>query len=330
MALPIPTAPFAMLLNPIVELFLYYNILPAPTYVIAEIVDVLLGVHVAQEDVAMRCLLQPDGQQRRDRHVRDGSRKQQLPRELHELVIARAAQAGAHPDEQKEQDDDLCAQHERSEPDDVAQNAEGQLVAAEEERGHDGARRDHVDVLCHEEERKLDAAVLRLETGDQFVLCFRQVKRAAVGFRQDADEEEREHQPQPAPFPERTGLLHQRDQAEAAGQDQDADQEDAHRQLVRDHLRGGAQRAEQGIVVVAAPAGQDDAIALDAGDGENPQETDADVGDGGHALGHGNDGPNDEGGNQRQNRRKHVDWLVHAVRDDLFLEDGFDRVGNGL
>ena len=55
-------------------------------------------------------------------------------------------------------------------------------------------------------------------------------------------------------------------QVHRAGLDHDADDREHERQLVRDELRGGAQRAEQRVLVRARPSGHqhaDDADRLD-------------------------------------------------------------------
>ena len=59
----------------------------------------------------------------------------------------------------------------------------------------------------------------------------------------------------------------------------DADEREAEGQLVADHLRGGAERAEQRELVVRRPAGERDAVDADGGDAEDDQQADVDVGD---------------------------------------------------
>ena len=68
-------------------------------------------------------------------------------------------------------------------------------------------------------------------------------------------------------------------EAEGAGAEDDADERETERELVGDHLRGGAERAEQGVLVVGAPAGEGDAVDADGGDAEDDEEADVDVGD---------------------------------------------------
>ena len=73
--------------------------------------------------------------------------------------------------------------------------------------------------------------------------------------------------------------VHDVAQAQRAGAEHDADQREAESQLVADHLRAGAQRAQQGILVVRRPAGERNAVDADRGDTEDHQQADVEVGD---------------------------------------------------
>ena len=76
------------------------------------------------------------------------------------------------------------------------------------------------------------------------------------------------------------GLLLDDDaQVERAGAQDDADEREAEGKLVADELRGGAQRAEQRVLVVRRPAGEGDAVDADGGDAEDDEQADVDVGD---------------------------------------------------
>ncbi len=66
---------------------------------------------------------------------------------------------------------------------------------------------------------------------------------------------------------------------EGPGAKDDADQREAESEFVADQLRGGAERAEQGILVVRRPAGERDAVDADGGDAEDHEQADVDVGD---------------------------------------------------
>ena len=68
-------------------------------------------------------------------------------------------------------------------------------------------------------------------------------------------------------------------QVERLGAEDDADQREAERELVADHLRGGAEGAEQGELVVRRPAGERDAVDADGGDAEDDEQADVEVGD---------------------------------------------------
>ena len=72
------------------------------------------------------------------------------------------------------------------------------------------------------------------------------------------------------PMPEVARLpVHDVHQAERPGHEHDAHHREAHGQLVGDHLGTGPQRAEQRVVAVGRPAGQDDPVQ---GDGPHGQE----------------------------------------------------------
>ena len=73
--------------------------------------------------------------------------------------------------------------------------------------------------------------------------------------------------------------IHDVAQAEAAGEDQHADQRKPKRDLVADHLRDGAQRAQQGILAVRRPSRQRHAVHADRSNAEDDQQADVDVGD---------------------------------------------------
>ena len=54
---------------------------------------------------------------------------------------------------------------------------------------------------------------------------------------------------------------------------------EADRDLVGHHLRGRAQRAEEGVFRVRGPAAHDDAVDAERGDGEEVEDADIEVGD---------------------------------------------------
>ena len=68
-------------------------------------------------------------------------------------------------------------------------------------------------------------------------------------------------------------------QVQRAHAEQHRDDHEADRDFVGHHLRGRAQRAEEGVFRVRRPAGHDDAVDAERGDGEDVEDADIDVGD---------------------------------------------------
>ena len=66
-------------------------------------------------------------------------------------------------------------------------------------------------------------------------------------------------------------------QAEAAGEHHHAHQRQAHEHLVADHLRGAAQAAEQGVLVVGRQAAQQHAVHRQGGHAQEKQQADIDI-----------------------------------------------------
>ena len=62
------------------------------------------------------------------------------------------------------------------------------------------------------------------------------------------------------------------------GKHHGADDREGQRDLVADHLRGAAQPAEQRVLVVARPAGDEQADHRQAEDGEEVDDADVEVG----------------------------------------------------
>ena len=113
------------------------------------------------------------------------------------------------------------------------------------------------------------------------------------------------------------------------------------RELVADHLRRGAQPAEQRILAVRAPAGEDDAVDAHRGDGEEHEDADVDVGRlqldllrqqpeevGGSPPRHDNEGG--EARRHRQDRRQREEHGIGGARLQLLLEEQLDDVGHRL
>ena len=119
-------------------------------------------------------------------------------------------------------------------------------------------------------------------------------------------------------MPSRDWLFHDHAEIERAGAQHDADQRQAERQLVADQLRRGAQRAEQGVLVVRRPAGKRDAVDADGRDAEDDEQADVDVGDLKEAeavvvdvgIAEGNDGDGDERAAKRDDGSEQIERLV--------------------
>ena len=125
------------------------------------------------------------------------------------------------------------------------------------------------------------------------------------------------------------------------GVEEDRGEGGAHRDLVGDHLRAGAQAAEQRVRRAGGPAGQHDAVDADRGHREDVEHRDRQVGQlhrgavaedrdlvAGRAEGDHRD--RHEGRDRRDDRRQDVDDLVGPLDDDVFLEHQLDAVGERL
>src|SRR5258708_10626704 len=67
-------------------------------------------------------------------------------------------------------------------------------------------------------------------------------------------------------------------QRERLGAEDDADEREAEGELVADHLRCGAETAEEGELVVRRPARERDAVDADRGDAKDDEKADVEVG----------------------------------------------------
>ena len=123
-----------------------------------------------------------------------------------------------------------------------------------------------------------------------------------------------------------------------AGAEDDADEREAEGELVADHLRGGAERAEQRVLVVRRPAGERDAVDADGGDAEDDEQADVDVGDLEEVdalvrvvtRAEGHDGDGDERAGERDDGRDDEERALDGERHQVFLEEELDAVGERL
>mmetsp|Transcript_5616 Transcript_5616/g.14224 ORF Transcript_5616/g.14224 Transcript_5616/m.14224 type:complete len:296 (+) Transcript_5616:919-1806(+) len=114
---------------------------------------------------------------------------------------------------------------------------------------------------------------------------------------------------------------------QAAGHHQHDDQCEAHRDFVRHHLRRRAQGAEEGVLGVRCPAGDDDAVDLERGDGHQEQQAGIDVRDRGIGA-EGHDGPGGERRHDGHHGAEEEQALAGRRRLDDLLEDQLHRIGN--
>ena len=122
------------------------------------------------------------------------------------------------------------------------------------------------------------------------------------------------------------------------GVEEDRDEGQAHRDLVADHLRGGAERAEDGVRPARRPAGQHDAVDADRAHREHEQHRHRQVRDlqrgpvveDRHHRAPRDDREGDERYRGRDDRRDEEHHLVHRGGDDVLLERQLERVGDRL
>ena len=156
--------------------------------------------------------------------------------------------------------------------------------AAEEQQRGDAGDGDHVGVFGHEEHGELHGAVFGVVAGDELGLGFGEVEGRAVGFgigghqvdEEGDDLEAAEDVPGAQPWADWSRRCRG---GGATGAHDDADQREAEGELVADDLGGGAERAEERVLVVRAPAGERDAVDADGGDAEDDEQADVEVGD---------------------------------------------------
>ena len=143
-------------------------------------------------------LLLRDHDHARDHHPEEGDLDEELPPEVHELVVAQPRQRRPQPHGAEQQDDDLEHEPEDGhdpgvEPAVGGEEAEpGAAGPAEEQRHRDRAHRDHVHELGEEEDREADARVLGVEAADELLLGLDQVERRVVRLGDRGDHEDHE------------------------------------------------------------------------------------------------------------------------------------------
>ena len=197
---------------------------------------------------------------------------------------------------------------------------------------------EHVDVLREEEPRELHRRVLGHVARDQLALGLGEVERQAVGLadhRDDVDHERREQRDDP---PEPLLRRHDLRRRHRPGDDEDRHQRQTHRELVGDHLRGRADRAEQRVRGAGRPAAEHDAVHADRRARQDVQHRHREVGqlqrglDAEHAdrRPERDDREHQERAEHRDHRRDDVDHLVGGLDGHVLLDQQLHRVGERL
>ena len=141
-----------------------------------------------QHRVPVVVVAEADRGQQQEPAERD--RDQQLPAEVHQLVVAQAGQRRPQPDVHVEEDERLGDEPDRAL--DAAgdeRDVEQRLRPAEEQRDDDGAHRDRVHELGEEEQGEAERRVLGVEAADELLLGLDEVERRAVQLGGGGDHE---------------------------------------------------------------------------------------------------------------------------------------------
>ena len=151
----------------------------------------------------------------------------------------------------------------------------------------------------------------------------------AVGFGKGRDKEDHCHREQRHHEPEVLLGAHDVRQVKGTRHQQYGDDDEAHGDLVRHHLRCRTQRAEEGIARIGRPAGHQDAIDPQRRDGEQVKDADVDVGQH-QAIAEGDHGPGDQRHNKGHAGRGDENNAVGTGWYDRFLDEQLQPVGDRL
>mmetsp|Transcript_18462 Transcript_18462/g.30091 ORF Transcript_18462/g.30091 Transcript_18462/m.30091 type:complete len:229 (-) Transcript_18462:2451-3137(-) len=201
------------------------------------------------------------GRKGHEHHPEERERQEDFPPQPHQLVIAVAGRNRLHHRKEEEEERHLANHPQHT----VGQAGHRRQPAAKEQQRHQRAHQEDGDIFTGHEEQEGRGGVFHLIARDQFALRFRQVERGPVGLCQGADKEQEDHRQMRQPVPAKepvSGVLRVHDGPEihrACGQDHtNDDQTDA--DLIRNHLRRRAERAEEWIFRVRRPAAHDHAV----------------------------------------------------------------------
>src|ERR1700722_14522311 len=204
-------------------------------------------------------LCPPRHNQAGDNDIGNGQRQKKLPPESHKLVIAESRQRAANPYIEEDKKENFGRKvHNRQQclPDGRKKCKRRTMPSAKEQQAGQAGNRKHVHVFGHEEHGKFHRAVLGVIAGYKFGFGFRHIERNAVGFsvccqqiNKEADdlgkdEPVRNVRVMPAENPVAALAEYDLTQAQAPGEQQNADKGEAKGKLVADHLGTGTQRTE--------------------------------------------------------------------------------------
>ena len=206
-----------------------------------------------------------------------------------------------------------------------------QPTTKEESGGH-GGDDDHVGVFTEEVKRPAETAVFGHVASNQFGLGFGKIEGGAVGFGDGGDEIDEEGHGGEEDEPDVVvGLgVDNGTDFQCTGEKQRGDDGEAASGFVADELGGAANGADDGIVTVGGPTAEDDAEKAERADANDEENADVD------ALGYAKAGTKverahgGERGNHRDDGGEPEDEGIRIARDDVFLDEELDSVGNGL
>ncbi len=213
------------------------------------------------------------------------------------------------------------------------------MPAAEKQRHGQAADGEHAEVFRQEKVGVFEPGIFRHVPGDDFRFAFRHIERRAVGFHQTGDEKQNkggraprgEDEPARHDASQDIAFLRRDDRVGRKRADDHDDRQHGNneRQLIADHLGDRAHRAQHGKFVVAPPAGHENAEFRGGADGEEKQDA-AINREGRHVPAVGNNAKRQNRRRRDHDRRDEMDDLVGAKRDDVFLDEQLDAVGQRL
>ena len=135
------------------------------------------------------------------------------------------------------------------------------MPSAQVQVGRHRRHRRHVDVLRLRKQREAHGAVFGVVAGDQLGFALRQIKRQPIGFRKRRLQKNGKGDWRIAnqPFVLRL-VFDDLAQVQVSRQEEQRDDAHAHRDLVRNHLRAGADAAEERVLGVCRVTRQHNAI----------------------------------------------------------------------